>query len=228
MFHVKHFFSEEIKRMGEVLMGWGVDISEEKMRIFSIYEDFLIQWNKRVHLVSRGDEEKIVSKHFLESLALLRIFDFTEPKRMMDLGPGAGFPSIPLKILFPEIILLLVESNRKKYLYLKELIDTLELNDVSLACERIENMGDSRLLNSFDVITARTVAPIDKIISWTIPFLKFSNQDKNGGVLVIPYSLKKKSIFSDNSLRNTNMREEVVYVDSKKKLRFLLFYKTGT
>ncbi len=225
MFHVKHIFSEEIKRMGEVLMGWGVDISEEKMRIFSTYEDFLIQWNKRVHLVSRGDEEKIVSKHFIESLALLRIFDFTKPKRMMDLGPGAGFPSIPLKILFPEIILLLVESNRKKYLYLKELIDTLELNNVSLACERIENMDDSCLFNSFDIITARTVAPIDKIISWTIPFLKLSNHDKNGGVLVIPYSLKKKYIFSDDSLRNTNMREEIVYIDSKKKLRFLLFYK---
>ena len=213
--------------MGEVLKEWGVDISEEKMRIFSIYESFLILWNRRVHLISKGDEERIVSKHFLESLALLRVFDFTNPKRMMDLGPGAGFPSIPLKILFPNINLLLVESRRKKSLYLKELINALELDNISLICERIENMDDSRLLNSFDIITSRTVAPIDKVIFWSMPFLKLSNKDEDGGVLVIPYSLEREIILSDNSIRNITMQEEIVHIDSRKKLRLLLFYKTG-
>lgn len=225
MFHVKHF-SEDIRLMGEVLKEWGVDISEEKMRIFSIYENFLILWNRRVSLISKGDEERIVTKHFLESLVFLRVFDFKKPKRMMDLGPGAGFPSIPLKILFPNINLLLVESNKKKSLYLKELIDALELNNVSLVCERIENMDDGHFLNSFDIITARTVAPIDKVILWSMPFLKLSDKDEDGGVLVVPYSLEREIVLSDDSIRNTIMREEIVHIHSKRKIRLLLFYKT--
>ena len=112
MFHVKHF-SDDIGYMAEVLMGWGEDINDEMMEKYSVYRDFLIKWNKKVHLISKNDESRIVNKHFIESLALLKVFNFKEKIRMMDLGSGAGFPSIPLKIFFSEIDLVLVESSKK-------------------------------------------------------------------------------------------------------------------
>ena len=120
MFHVKHQNDSEIAEMSKILNGWGIDLPEEARRKFAVYRDILLQWNRKVHLVSKGDEKKIVQKHFIESLVLLKLADFSKRKRMMDLGAGAGFPSVPLKILFPGINLLLVETNRKKSLFLED------------------------------------------------------------------------------------------------------------
>ena len=225
MFHVKHF-SDDIEYMTEVLRGWGEGISDEVTEKYPVYRDFLIKWNKKIHLISKRDESKIVSKHFIESLALLKVFDFKEKKRMMDIGSGAGFPSVPLKIFSPWIDLVLVESNKKKSLYLKELINILELKSVSLVNENAENLkNDNRFLNSFDIVTARAVAPIDKVLSWSLPFLKSSANEKKEGVLIVPGNANVKIDFDYKYAENIVMREKIVDLDAKKKMKLFLLNK---
>ncbi len=225
MFHMKHF-SDDIIKMLEVLDGWGVSLSGEVLNTFLVYKDFLLRWNRKKHLISKSDEDKIVTKHFTESLALLNVIDFYEKKRLLDLGAGAGFPSVPLKILFPEIELFLVESNNKKSLYLKELIDFLGLVDVTIICNRAENLkDDSRLVKYFDIVTARAVASIDKVLLWSLPFLKDVDNNGRGGVLVAPSYMDSEIVFKDENTKNMVMREIIVNLGSEKKIKFSLFTK---
>lgn len=227
MFHVKHI-SNDLKFITEIVRGWGVDISDEQREIFGLYNDFIIQWNKTVHLISKGDESKIVKRHFLESLAIINVFDFNKPVNMMDLGAGAGFPSIPLKILFPDVNLLLVESSRKKSLYLKELIIYLNLKNVSLITDRIENLSkNSRYTNSFDIITARAVAPLNNILPIALPFLKSGETGENLGFLIVYYPIEKDVILKPEIINTIVMYEKIINLENDKKLRFLIFSKSN-
>jgi len=226
MFHVKHN-SDDISFMAEIVQRWGVDISDEQKEMFMFYKDFIIQWNKTIHLVSRGDESKIVSRHFLESLAIINVFSFKKPLNMMDLGVGAGFPSIPLKILFPNINLLLVESSRKKSLYLRELIIYLKLENVSLITERIENLSkNNRYENSFDIITARAVAPLNNILALTLPFLKSGETSENRGFFLVYYPIEKEVVLNPEIIKTVAMYDRIINLEGDKKLRFLIFYKS--
>lgn len=227
MFHVKHN-ADDISFMAEIVKGWGVDISDEQKEMFMFYKDFIIQWNKTIHLVSRGDESKIVSRHFLESLAIINVFNFKKPLNMMDLGVGAGFPSIPLKILFPNINLLLVESSRKKSLYLRELIIYLKLENVSLITERIENLSkNSHYENSFDIITARAVAPLNNILALTLPFLKSGETSENRGFFLVYYPIEKEVVLNPEIIKMVAMYDRIINLEGDKKLRFLIFYKSN-
>lgn len=227
MFHVKHI-SNDLKFMTEIVKGWGVDISDEQKETFALYNDFIIQWNKTIHLVSKGDENKIVKRHFLESLAIINVFNFNNPTNMMDLGVGAGFPSIPLKILFPNINLLLVESSRKKSLYLKELIIYLKLEKISLVTDRIENLSkNSRYVNSFDIITARAVAPLNNILPWALPFLKSGETGENQGFFIVYYPIEKEVILKPEIIKTVVMYDRIINLEGDKKLRFLIFCKSN-
>jgi 16S rRNA (guanine527-N7)-methyltransferase len=121
----------------------------------------------------------VVRRHLLDSLSLLCVFDLLEGTRVLDVGSGAGFPGLPVKILRPEISITLLEPKEKRFLFLKNLVRIMRLEKISLRCQRAEEAGlDAGLREKFDLVLARAVARLDMLIPLCGIFLR------EGGVFV--------------------------------------------
>ena len=137
-----------------------VTLSEEQVSRFVQYEMLLRSWTKRVRLVSRGDRDRIRERHFIESLRVVRFLP-EGPISLLDLGSGAGFPGVPVKIARPEVDVVLLESARMKVLFLKHLVGELEMEGLSVLSERAEVASErDELRGRFDIVTARAVAAL--------------------------------------------------------------------
>ena len=141
------------------------DIINNEM--FKKYFDFLISENQKYNLTSITDEKDVYYKHFLDSLSLENIVDL-ENAHLCDVGSGAGFPSIPLKIMHPSMRLTIIEPTLKRCNFLKEVVKLLNLNDVEIINDRAENIKD----RSFDIVTARAVSTLNILIELCVPLAK--------------------------------------------------------
>ncbi|MFQ5771113.1 MAG: 16S rRNA (guanine(527)-N(7))-methyltransferase RsmG [bacterium] len=151
----------------------GLQLSDYQLQQFKAYYQELLRWNSRINLISKNDENRIVERHFLESCALSFFDEFIGQRLVLDLGSGGGFPGVPLKILNPNLILILLDSKRKKVLFLKNLIEKLKLEQTGVLCLRAEDAGQmSEYQNRFDIVLARAVAELSKLYEWAQPFLK--------------------------------------------------------
>jgi len=169
---MKQEINLELSTLSKVVSSWGIAISDEAVEKLARYRELIKSNNDYAGLVSSGDVDKIVPRHFLESLSLAREINFHATLLAMDFGCGAGFPSLPLKIVFPEFHLYLVESKRKKHYFLDEVIRELNLHNVTLLRERGEELHSvQELLGVFDIAMARAVGPLMKIVPWILPFL---------------------------------------------------------
>jgi 16S rRNA (guanine527-N7)-methyltransferase len=151
------------------LQARGIVLDPGTMQGFSSYREHLIAWNRRINLISRGDESHIVTRHFLESMGLLFVTHFPEGCRVMDLGTGAGFPGIPMKLVRPDLRLVLVESKRRKARFLREMVQTLGLHGVEVVLGRVECLGTT--LGTFDFVVSRAVADMLTLARWSRGFL---------------------------------------------------------
>lgn len=140
------------------------------MDLFKKYQALLIEWNHRHNLISHGDESHIVRRHFIDSLCLLRMIDIAKNTRLLDLGTGAGFPGIPLKIVRPDLDLVLLESKRKKGLFLRQLLSHLELQDVMLSIGRAEDLVSQ--IQFVDMVCSRAVADASTLLKLSISYIK--------------------------------------------------------
>jgi 16S rRNA (guanine527-N7)-methyltransferase len=140
---------------------------EEKYRI---YIEELLNWNKKFNLTAITDPEEIRVKHFEDSLSLLNTIHLTT-QSVIDIGTGAGFPGIPLKIECPGIKLTLVEATKKKVEFLKHLVKTLGLEDVEIIWGRAEKIARERR-EQFDIAVSRAVAELNTLAEWCLPFVK--------------------------------------------------------
>lgn len=161
----------------------GIQVSREALAQLVIYERELISWNRRMNLIAKGDETNIWSRHFLDSLigwssALSLIPNpFSLNPAVLDIGTGAGFPGLPIKIVWPEVKLTLVESVRKKTLFLKHLLEVLKLNDVNVICARAEAMAkDPEHREGYDAAISRAVGSIEELVKLSFPLLKGSGK----------------------------------------------------
>lgn len=136
---------------------------------FEKYYELLIQWSKIMNLTSILDEKGIYLKHFYDSLALSKVYQFND-ERLVDIGSGAGFPGIPLKICFPNLKVTLVEPTLKRVRFLEEVINSLCLKDIICLSKRAEELTD--LKETFDVVTSRAVASLPVLLELSIPLLK--------------------------------------------------------
>lgn len=143
-------------------------LSEYQKNQFKIYCEFLIEYNKSVNLTAIKDEEGIYLKHFLDSASLAFNYRFTN-ESILDIGTGAGFPGIVLKILFPDIKLTLIDSNNKKTKFLNLVLEKLNIKDVLVITDRIENINNKE---SFDIIVSRAVSELRILCELSIPYLK--------------------------------------------------------
>ena len=146
---------------------------------FLEYYRRLIETNRVMTLTAITEFKDVVEKHFLDSVLAARYFDFSSAQSLIDVGTGAGFPGIPLKILYPQLQVVLLDSLRKRVDFLQGIVDNLKLCSVEAVHGRAEEIGrDARFRESFDVCVSRAVANLSTLSEYCTPFLK------TGGVFI--------------------------------------------
>lgn len=210
---------------------YGLDINEDMAKKFAKYSELLLEWNQKMNLTAITDPKEIIIKHFVDSLLLLSAVDIQD-QSLIDIGTGAGFPGIPLKIAKSEIKLTLLDSLNKRLIFLKEVIDNLALDDVDLIHARAEDGArEERLRESFDIATSRAVASLPALLEYALPYVKVGgifvamkgpNADEE--VEVSQNALEilggelmeiKKYVLPDGSVRNIVIIKKVKKVPSK-------------
>ncbi|GCF10756.1 16S rRNA (guanine(527)-N(7))-methyltransferase RsmG [Dictyobacter arantiisoli] len=170
----------------------GLADSEHIVNAFLRYRQELLDWNTRFNLTAIKDPEEVLTKHFLDSLSLLQIYDTQEPVRILDIGSGAGFPGIPLKIVRPQWRVTLIEATGKKITFLQHMVDTLQLENVEVLHGRAEDIAHQpKYRGHFDMVTARAVSALPALLECCAPFCR------KGGALVLP----KKGDMADEIAR---------------------------
>lgn len=146
----------------------GIDITEEKLNKLDKYYDLLIEWNNKINLTRITDKDEVYLKHFYDSLTIYKVYRFSN-ESVLDIGTGAGFPGIVLKIMFPDIKLTLLDSNNKKTTFLKYVLGKLKL-DATVINDRAEKyyLSGERV----DVVVSRAVADMSILSELAIPFCK--------------------------------------------------------
>lgn len=142
-----------------------------QLEMFEKYYEFLISENKKYNLTSIIDKREVYIKHFADSLEVAQLIDVNKINIMCDIGSGAGFPGIPLKIKYPNLKLVIIESNGKKTNFLNHLVSLLGLKDVFILNERIEEL-DAKYRDYFDLVIARAVSPLPILMELCIPFVR--------------------------------------------------------
>lgn len=148
-------------------------LSDFQIKQFETFFNLLVEWNKKMNLTSIIDLEEVITKHFLDSV-LPKDF-LREGSLVIDIGCGAGFPSIPLKIIRPDIKLTLVDSVRKKLNFVQEVVQQLELKEVSIIHSRAEELAFSKIhREKFDICVSRAVAELNVLSEYCLPFIKIN------------------------------------------------------
>ena len=146
---------------------------EEKLKNLEVYSDLLTEWNEKINLTAITDDDGIAIKHFYDSLMLIKYFDIKENAKMIDVGTGAGFPSIPCRIFRKDIELTLLDSLNKRINFLKEVGQGVNLENVEYVHGRAEECGRNKnYREKFDIATARAVANLSSLSEYCIPFVK--------------------------------------------------------
>ena len=148
-----------------------VQYDENILKKLDIYANFLIEYNSHTNLTAIRNIEDIYLKHFLDSILLLVKFDIEKNAKVLDIGTGAGFPGVILKIFRPDLDITLLDSNNKKITFLNELIKKLELNNIKAVNDRAENFIKTNR-EGFDYVTSRAVSSLNVLSELSIPFVK--------------------------------------------------------
>src|SRR5690625_4742868 len=158
-----------------VLREKGIQLTDKQLKQFDLYYDLLIDWNKKVNLTAITEKKEVYLKHFFDSITPSFYIDFEQVKTVCDIGAGAGFPSIPLKICFPHLHITIVDSLNKRINFLEQLIDTLDLNHIQLVHGRAEDIGQQKEHRAYyDLVTARAVARMSVLAEYCLPLCKIS------------------------------------------------------
>lgn len=161
----------------ETLKNNNISLSNLQQEQFTKYYQLLIEWNEKVNLTSITDKNEVYLKHFYDSLTPAFYHDFSQPLTMCDVGAGAGFPSIPLKICFPQIELTIVDSLRKRIDFLKLLAKELQLENIHFYHKRAEDFGQNKQFReAFDLCIARAVAKMSVLSELCLPLVRIGGK----------------------------------------------------
>ena len=151
----------------------GISITDKQLEQLNEYYKALVEWNKKINLTSITEEKDVYLKHFYDSLTLFKEYDLTKNISLCDVGTGAGFPGVVLKIVFPNLKITLVDSLQKRLKFLDYVIKLLDLKDVELVHERMEDYSKHNE-ERFDIITSRAVAKTKILVEISFKALKIS------------------------------------------------------
>ena len=158
----------------------GIPLSDEQLSLFHAYFELLVEWNRRVNLTRITDPQQVAIQHFLDSLTCLLVLPRPIPLRglrLIDVGSGAGFPGLPLKIVRPELRLTLAESAGKKTAFLRQVVVTLGLQEVQVITARAEDLAhDPAHRECYDVAVSRAVAGLATLAEYCLPFLRLGGR----------------------------------------------------
>ncbi|MEG1892449.1 MAG: 16S rRNA (guanine(527)-N(7))-methyltransferase RsmG [Bacilli bacterium] len=148
-----------------------INLTDKQINDLEIYCKTLIEYNEHTNLTAIKTQDEIYLKHFYDSLTLTKIIDFNKYNTLLDIGSGAGFPGLLLKIVFPHLKVTLLDSNNKKTTFLTYISNLLKLNDVLIVSERVEIFSKNNL-NKFDIVTARAVTNMSTLVEIALPLVK--------------------------------------------------------
>lgn len=150
-----------------------LELTEKQIEQFLKYYEMLIEKNKVMNLTAITEYDEVIEKHFLDSISLCQVYDLSKPVTILDMGTGAGFPGIPLKIASPEIEITLADSLNKRIKFLDEVIEELGLEKVATVHARAEELARNKEhRESYDVVVSRAVANLSTLGEYCIPFVK--------------------------------------------------------
>lgn len=153
---------------------WGIQTEQLSIDKFKRYLSLLLEWNSKFNLTAITNEGDIITKHFLDSLSSARFIKFKN-QSIVDVGTGAGFPAIPIKLVFPEIKITLVDSSLKKTIFLNKLCEELDLSDYNVIHDNIESVGQDQIhREKYDIVLTRAVAEFRCLLEYGIPLLKIN------------------------------------------------------
>lgn len=151
----------------------GIELSNDQIDSLEKYYELLIEWNEKMNLTALTDPQDVALKHFCDSILLLKYADIEQNSSLIDVGTGAGFPSVPIKIMRPDIKLCLLDSLNKRLLFLQEVVKTLGLKDVNIVHARAEDGAKTaNLREKFDFATSRAVAQLNVLSEYCLPYVK--------------------------------------------------------
>ena len=163
-------FIEEAKKIN-------ITLTEEQLEQFRIYYELLVEKNKVMNLTGITEWDEVLEKHFLDSISLIRAVDLSQNISVLDMGTGAGFPGIPLKIAFPNLQITLADSLNKRVLFLQEVIDTLKLEGIEAIHGRAEDLArDKNYRENYDLVVSRAVANLSTLSEYCLPFVKIGGK----------------------------------------------------
>lgn len=209
-FHKEDFF--------HVVKSYGITLQDTQLQQFAMYAAMLLEWNQKMNLTAITDMDEIYEKHFLDSI--LSSFDVKLKGTFCDVGAGAGFPSIPLKIVYPDLEITIVETLGKRITFLEALCHQLKLNNVHCVHARAEDYAKEHR-ESFDIVSARAVANLTMLSELCIPLVKV------GGIFLAlkganaqeEYALAEKAIRLLGC--EEKRRDEKVLSDGSKRVNFV-------
>ena len=177
VFFMKDYLIESAKKLH-------INLNDKKCEQLIKYYEMLIEWNNKINLTAITDYKDVVIKHFIDSLSIVNIIDINGDNSLVDVGTGAGFPGIPLKIVFPSLKVVLVDSLDKRVKFLNEVIGELQLENIKAVHSRAEDFGHTKYRESFDFCVTRAVSNLSVISEYCLPLVKV-------GGYFIPYKSKE-------------------------------------
>lgn len=165
-------FSKKMINLGNQI---NIVFKEEQIRKFYTYMNLLIEWNNKINLTAITEPNEIIIKHFIDSLTILKYFE--DKETVIDVGTGAGFPGIPIKIMKENVKVTLLDSLNKRINFLNEVIEQLELKNIETVHSRIEDFGrNKKNREKFDVVTSRAVANLTTLSEYMVPLTKIGGK----------------------------------------------------
>ena len=182
----------------KILEKWEIPFSSEQQEQFVTYYKMLIEKNKVMNLTAITEFDEVLDKHFLDSIALARYVDLTKSISLIDLGTGAGFPGMPLKIMFPNLKVTLADSLNKRIVFLDEVIGELGLTDIQTVHARAEDLAhNSDYREQYDYCVSRAVANLSSLSEYCLPFVRIGGTfiSYKSGEIEEELAAAKKAIF---------------------------------